>query len=155
MLFSQHGSHVVYWQDQICVVIMYGPFNGQGIHNAVTSVQNAWRQAGSPVRWALLYDLHQWRGSTPEGLEEAKRFTEWAGQHGVVAVAKLVPNQFIVRLLNGQNLEYRPDTAIGNFYDNQSALDWLSMKGFVTEHIPALLPAVQATTPTPEQDEKS
>jgi hypothetical protein len=151
MLFSQHGTHVVHWQDQICVVIMHGPFNRRGIYDAVSSVQNAWRQAGCPARWALLYELRQWRGSTPEGLAEAQQFTEWAGQHGIAAVAKLVPNHFIVRLLNGQNLEYRPDTPMENFYDNQRALDWLSMQGFVTEHIPALLPAVQATT---EQDEK-
>jgi hypothetical protein len=95
-----HGNPSVIWMDNVCVSILQGAFNEQGIDLWFQLVQQSWQQQGCPTHWASVLDMFNWQGRTPECQSLMREGVAWSQAHGL---------QFRVLLMEGgrDNLFYR------------------------------------------------
>lgn len=80
---SVHGDVSVTWFDKVCVSILSGAFNEEGIRNWFLCLQQSWIAQGKPKHWAHVLDMYEWQGRTPETTLLVRQGVTWAQAHGL------------------------------------------------------------------------
>jgi hypothetical protein len=138
---SIHGDCEVHWCGQMCLAVLRGAFNREGVARMAEAVRAAWHAAGEPGEWAHVVDLRRWEGGTPDSFEVAHELVNWTMAHGVCAIVRLCHSNFITRIVDRQGTLEDSTVPVMDFADPDEAWAWLQVRGLAREECRQLIPA--------------
>lgn len=130
---SAHGEVSVNWFDNICVSILSGAFNEQGIANWFLLLQQSWIAQGKPKRWAHVLDMYEWQGRTPETTPLVRQGVAWANSHGLACSIILMaagPASIFIRMHQTSNPVIPGDSDITISQCYEECVTQLQKRGF-------------------------
>lgn len=139
MQATAHGQFSVLWCDDVCLLIMSGSFNREGVLKMSYAVRQAWQDAGRPARWAHVLDLRRWEGGTPESFTIARELVRWTTEHGVAAIVRIQHGNFLSRITERQGVLDEAGVPIVDFGNAEEAWKWLASRQLACESCAPLL----------------
>lgn len=133
MPYSPHGICKVQWCDQVCLAVLQGSFNTEGVQVMLAAIQQAWRDAGQPPHWAHVMDLHLWQGGTESGFAASHDLLVWAITHGAHAVIRIHTVRFLARVTESQGVFDGINVPVITVNTREQAWEWLESHGFCCE----------------------
>lgn len=95
------------------------------------SIQQAWKEAGQPARWAHVMDLHLWEGGTESGFAASHALLAWAAAHGAQAVVRIhKKSNYLARVTEHLGVFDGVELPIVKVHTREEAWDWLAEHGF-------------------------
>lgn len=125
----QHGLFSMAWNGPVLVVRYLETWNLEAAEALHRAARLAWTDRKAQ-QWAMLSDLSQWDGATPETLERWWQFFDDCVAHGLTTVTDIFSTQFHGLLV--ESVAQRA-SAVVNYhrsYDRAEAFAWLSAQGF-------------------------
>lgn len=83
MTVPVHGEVTVRWHGRICLSILDGAFNEEGIARWFELVKQSWQQQGEPDDWAHVLNMHGWQGRTAGCDALMREAVAWTKAHGL------------------------------------------------------------------------
>lgn len=124
-----HGNCTVHWCDEVCLVVVKGSFNREGVSAMQTAIRTSWQDAGAPARWAHVMDLRQWEGGTPDSFATARELALWTVTHGAVAVLRIHCGSFLGRVTDRQGVLEDLGVPVIDCSSVGEAWQWLDQHG--------------------------
>jgi len=139
MLNTIHGQFSVRWCDQVCLVVLRGSFNREGVMALSSAVRQAWQDAGKPAQWAHVMDLRLWEGGTPESFAIARELVTWTVAHGVAAIVRIHHGNFLSRITERQGVLDDTGVPVVEFSSPEETWQWLDSRHLPCDACRALL----------------
>ena len=115
-----HGELILEWKADLLIVHPKGPFNEEGVVDAIDSLKSAVKTYNSG-KW---FRLEVWEEDTlgsPTVMNDVKKLYFWCAKHGCLATAVVVRNSLQRDIIDKNFLGN-----IGVFKSKNEAMDWLS-----------------------------
>lgn len=125
----QHGRFTMNWRGSILVVRYMDTWNVETVVALHQAAQQARSNCPTP-QWAMLSDLSQWDGATPEALDRWWEFFDDGVANGLTTVTDVFSTSFHGLLVDG--IAKRASAWV-NYWRSDSqaeAFIWLAQQGF-------------------------
>ena len=125
----QHGLFSMTWNGPILVVRYLETWNLETVVALHQAARLAWADRAG-AQWAMLSDLRQWDGATPDTLERWWTFFDDAVTHGLTTVTDIFSTKFHGLLVD--SVAQRA-SAVVNYRRSANPADgfaWLAAQGF-------------------------
>jgi hypothetical protein len=126
MQYQSHGDYHLILNQYIIEVTLVGAFNDLGVKAWTEAVKNTIKLFdGKP--FAILMDLTQAQGATPEAFEVANQYNEWLNTQNMIAKAVVFGNR-ILQEIEQVMVKAKQKQKIKNFFDVNEARLWLQQQ---------------------------
>ncbi|HRK40276.1 MAG TPA: hypothetical protein PK347_18025 [Burkholderiaceae bacterium] len=125
----QHGFYSLGWNGSILVVRYMDTWNVEAAVALHQAAQQAWMNRPAST-WAMLSDLSQWEGATPETLDRWWQFFDDGVANGLTTVTDIFSTRFHGLLVD--SIAKRASAWVNyRRSDNEAeAFEWLAQQGF-------------------------
>lgn len=138
MTNTAHGGFSIQWCDQVCLIVLCGSFNREGVMAMAAAIRQAWLEAGKPACWAHVMDLLQWEGGTADGFSASQELLHWSTAHGAEAVVRIHLGRFLARLTESRGVFDELQVPVITVSTREEAWNWLKSRGLFREGCRAL-----------------
>jgi hypothetical protein len=139
MLNPAHGTYEVSHHGPVMFLYFAGSSNLAGLKQLLQKIQ-ACRAEMAASEWAILGDLRNWEGLTPDAMAFGQEILDWCAGAGMRYVARAFSAPVLANMID-RNLADPPAQPMmqASFLDLQEALAWLAAHGVDCAAVEAFL----------------
>ncbi|MFT3733877.1 MAG: hypothetical protein QM776_02425 [Rhodocyclaceae bacterium] len=131
---SPHGTFEFEREGNVIHMTLSGTSNEEGAQARTEALRAFWEdwvaREGRPQRWAMLVDLRQWQGATPEAFAYSAITLRWAIANGLSAAANIVADPLLQHIVKRHLDRAEQAMAATVVTDMFEARQWLREQGF-------------------------